>query len=60
MIPVLNMSGFWIYHGSDYARFTQGFEYVLLCLNVPKSAWIAFALHLPIVIPYLKEFDFFL
>ena len=32
-----------------------GFEYAWLCLNVPKSVWMAFVLHLPIVIPYLKE-----
>ena len=63
---VLNMSGFWIYHGSEYVRFTQGFEYTWLCLSVPKSVWMAFVLHLPIVIPYLKDrflgkwkFDFF-
>ena len=55
MFLVLNMSEFWIYHGSEYARFTQGFEYAWLCLNVPKSVWMAFVLHLPIVIPYLKE-----
>ena len=66
MFLVLNMSGFWIYHDSEYARFTQGFEYAWLCLNVPKSVWMAFVLHLPIVIPYLKDrflgkwkFDFF-
>ena len=27
MLLVLNMSGFWIYQGSKYARVTQGFEY---------------------------------
>ena len=61
----LNMSGFWIYHGSKLARVTQGFEddwicwiiprYAWLCLNMRNSAWVAFVLHLPIVIPYLKE-----
>ena len=36
MFLVLNMSVFWIYHGSEYARFTQGFEYawLFLCLNL--------------------------
>ena len=29
--------------------------YVWFCLKVHKSVWIAFILHLPIVIPYLKE-----
>ena len=57
MFLALNMSGFWIYHGSKYARVTQGFEYASICLN---NSWIipvgmAFVLHLPIVIPYLKE-----
>ena len=47
----LNVSGFWTYHGSEYARFTQGFKYAWLCLNVLKSVWMAFVLHLPIVIP---------
>ena len=55
MFLVLNMSGFWIYHGSEYARFTQGFEWARLCLNVPKSVLMAFVLHLSTVIPYLKE-----
>ena len=82
---VLNMSGFWIYQGheyasgSEYARvlnmlgLTQGFEYASICLimsgwicldmseyagiwvNMPKSAWIAFVLYFPIVIPCLLE-----
>ena len=55
MFLVLNMSGFWIYHGSEYVRFTQGFEWARLCLNVPKSVLMAFVLHLSTVIPYLKE-----
>ena len=29
--------------------------YVYVCLNVPKFFWMAFVLHLPIVISYLKE-----
>ena len=29
--------------------------YAWLCLNVPKSVWMAFVLHLPILISYLKE-----
>ena len=59
---ILNVLGFWIYHSSKYAGVTQGFEYVLiipeyawLCLNEPKSVWMAFVLHLLIVISYLKE-----
>ena len=55
MFLVLNMSGFWIYHGSEYGRFTQGFEYAWFSLNVPKSVWMTFVLHLLIAIPYLKE-----
>ena len=58
------MSGFWIYHGSmpglhrvpnmpEYARIIPG--YAWLCLNVPKYAWMAFVLHLPTGIPYVKE-----
>ena len=56
------MLGFWIYHGSKYVSVTHGFEYAWvipgyawLCLNVPKPVWMAFVLHLSIVIPYLKE-----
>ena len=59
---ILNVLGFWIYHSSKYVGVTQGFEYVLiipeyawLCLNVSKSVWMAFVLHLLIVISYLKE-----
>ena len=62
MILVLNIPGFLIYYGSECARVTKCFEYVWtipgydwLCLNVSKSVWMAFVLHLPIVIPYLKE-----
>ena len=55
MFLVLNMSGFWIYHRPEYARFTQGFEYTWLWLNVPKSVEMAFDLHLSIVTPYLKD-----
>ena len=55
MFLVLNMLGFWIFHSFKYARFTQGFEYAWLCLNVSKSVWMAFVSHLPIAIPYLKE-----
>ena len=62
MFLILNTPGFWIYHGSKYARVTKGFKcawiipgYTWLYLNVPKSAWMVFVLHLPIVIPYLKE-----
>ena len=62
MLLVLNMLGFWIYHSFKYVRVTQTSEYawiipgyVWLCLNVGKSVWMAFVLHLLIVIPYLKE-----
>ena len=51
---VLNMPGL---HGvlnmPEYAWIIPG--YAWLCLNVPKSVWMVFASHLPIVIPYLKE-----
>ena len=58
---------FWVCQGSgyttvEYVRVTQGSEYawiipgyVWLCLNLPKSVWMAFVLHLLIVIPYLRE-----
>ena len=49
MLLVLIMSGFWIYHGSKYAWVIQSSEYAWmipgyakLCLNVPKSDWVAF------------------
>ena len=57
MFLILNMLGFWIYHGSKYVKVTQVFEYAWiipryawLYLNVSKSLWMAFALHLPNVI----------
>ena len=57
-----NISDFWIYHGFKYARVTQSSEYAWiilgyrsLCLNVPKSVWMVFILHLPFTIHYLKE-----
>ena len=71
MFLSLYMSWFWIDYGSKYARVTQGFEYAWiipgyawLCPNVTKSVWMAFVLHLPIVIPmdcFLQKwkFDFF-
>ena len=37
----------------EYAWIVPG--YTWLRLNVPKYVWMAFVLHLPIVIPYLKE-----
>ena len=70
---VLNKPGFWISHGSEYVRVTQGSEYAWICLimsdwicldlskyavictNMPKSAWVAFVLYFPIVIPCLLE-----
>ena len=30
-------------------------EYDRICANMPKSTWMAFALHVRIVIPYLLE-----
>ena len=42
----LNMSG-WIC--------LDMFEYAGICVNMPKSAWIAFVLYFPIVIPCLLE-----
>ena len=63
---ILNILKFWIclwfsiYQSSEYARLTHGpeciwiiSEYAGICVNVPKSARIAFALHIPIVIPCL-------
>ena len=38
---------------SEYASITPG--YTWLYLNVHKYVWMAFVLHLLIVIPYLKE-----
>ena len=65
MLLVLNLLVFWIYHSFKYVRVRHGSEYAWiclnnfwicwLCLNVPKFVWMAFALHSPIVIPYLKE-----
>ena len=62
MFLILNKLGFWLFHGCKYARVTQGFEYAWiipgyawLCLNVLNPVWMVFVLHLPIVIPYLKE-----
>ena len=60
----LNTSGFWIYHGSmpglhrvpnipEYGWIIPG--YAWLYLNLPRSEWMAFVLHLLIVLPYLKE-----
>ena len=67
MPQILNFPAFRICQGSvytsfKYVRVTQGSKYawifpgyVWLRLNVSKFVWIAFALHLSIVIPYLKE-----
>ena len=62
MLLFPNISDFWIYHGFTYARVTQSSEYAwkilgyrLLCLNVPKSVWKVFILHLPFTIHYRKE-----
>ena len=58
------MSGFWIYHGSKYARVTQDFEdtwiipgYAWLCLNVPKSVWRAFVFYLLIYFLIQRSFS---
>ena len=55
-VRVLNIPCLWI------CQVIQGFEYTWiipgyawLCLNVPKSVWMAFDLHLPIIIPYLQK-----
>ena len=57
MLLVLNISRLWIYHGSKYARVTQGSEYAWTCPNNSRiiPVWMDFVLHLPIVIPYLRE-----
>ena len=47
----LNIPG--LHRGFEYAWMIPA--YAWLCLNVPKSAWMAFVLHLPIVISYLKK-----
>ena len=53
MILILNMSGFWIYHGCNMPG-------LHMILNKPDYAWRYFnlskwlVLHLPIVIPCLK------
>ena len=78
---VLNKPGFWIYQGSDMRLvlnlpgfwICQGYtgfwiclimsgwicldmsEYAGIWVNVPKFAWIAFVLYIPIVIPCLLE-----
>ena len=65
---VLNTPGLWICQSSEYA---SGSEYVRVqgsgytkvlnmpgihrVLNIPKSVWMTFVLHLPIVIPCLKK-----
>ena len=62
--PVLNLPGFWIRQG--YGGFwiclimsvwicLDMSEYAGICVNMPKSAWIAFVLYIPIVIPCLFE-----
>ena len=52
-IPVLNMSGkHRVLNMPEYAWIIPG--YVWFYLNMPKFVWIAFVLHSPIAIPYLK------
>ena len=62
MLLILIISGLCIYHGSNNFKVLNMREYdwiipgyAWLCLNVPKPVWMDFVLHLPIVIPYLKE-----
>ena len=51
---VVNMAGLYkVLNMPEYAWIIPG--YAWLCLNVPKSLWMAFVLHLPIAIPCLKE-----
>ena len=33
---ILNMPGFWILQGSEYARITQDSEYTIMCLNMSE------------------------
>ena len=52
-IPVLNMSGkHRVLNMPEYAGIIPG--YVWFYLNMPKFDLIAFVLHSPIAIPYLK------
>ena len=37
---VLNMSGFWIWQGSEYAKVTQGSKYTTIWLNVSFREWV--------------------
>ena len=39
----------------EYARVTHGSEYTGIFVKMPKSAWMAFVLHFPVVISCLKE-----
>ena len=42
--------------GSEYAWIIPGYaDYTRTYMNMPKYAWIAFVLHVPIVIPCLLE-----
>ena len=61
---VLNLPGFWIcqgYTGFWICLIMSGWicldmsEYAGIWVNVPKFAWIAFVLYIPIVIPCLLE-----
>ena len=43
----------------DYAWISQNMlDYARMCVNIPKSASMAFVLHVPIVIPCLLEYVF--
>ena len=61
---VLNLPGFWICQGHTgfwIYLIMSGWiclgmsEYAAIGVNMPKSAWIAFVLYFPIVIPCLLE-----
>ena len=68
---VLNMSGFWIYQSSEYARVVHGSEYASIipdclnmpeyakkCVNISKSTWMVFVLHL--IFPFVLQSVFYL
>ena len=61
---VLNLPGFWICQGYTgfwiYLIMSRWIclgmcEYAGICVNMPKSAWMAFVLYFPIVMPCLLE-----
>ena len=61
----LNMPGFSIYQSSEYSKVMQGSEYAWLipehtgiCVNMPKSAWMALVLHFP-TSPFVLQSRFY-